>query len=224
MPNPYFVNILTPFSSPLTDNLTSSSLTNLLRKREQGVRLNDHQSQKIVLLQLLQQEEQRFNFKGSKKHEKHESIANQLKIVTELHKLCQSYFRKQAYTTNWKVHGRICEIRAQNTWSLNYRYVWEFEPNVKLSIGVYPPPFTQTASDRENARRHGELTTIFLDEMYRNMLSLKIMPILSIQNLQNAVLCENTPTNELEIQFYLKVYEHRKELERPIKPTEPCNY
>ncbi len=223
MPNPYFVNISTPFSSPLTDNLTSSSLTNLLRKREQGVRLNDHQSQKIVLLQLLKQEEERFNLKWSKR-EQHSSIFNQLKIVTELHKLCQSYFRKQAYTTNWKVHDRICEIRAQNTWSRNYRYVWEFKPNVKLSIGVYPPPFKIQASDRENAERHGELTTISLDEMYRNMLSLKIMPILSIQNLQNAVLCENTPTNELEIQFYSKVYEHRKELEKQIKPSGPYNY
>ena len=50
------------------------------------------------------------------------------------------------------------------------------------------------------------------------------MPILSIQNLQNAVLCENTPTNELEIQFYLKVYEHRKELKRQVNPSGFCNY
>ena len=205
MPNPYFVNISTPFSSPLTDDLTSSSLTDLLRKREEGNRLNDHESRKIVLLRILKQEERRFKWKWSQKRTR-KSYARQLKIVNELRGLCLSYLRNQAYTTSWNVGDRICEVcDLPNRWYREHPYVWEFEPNVKLSIGLCAPPPTQTESDREQAG----FVTISLDEQYRNH-----------KNLQNmgygVVLCENTPANQREIEFMLKMHKYRKKLQNDL--------
>ena len=213
MSNPYFVNISTPFSSPLTDDLTSSSLIELLRKREEGSLPNNHEFQKTQLLLVLKEEEDNFDPQWSNK-EIHESITRQLKIVTQLRELCLSYLRNQAYTTSWNVGDRICEVcDLPKEWYEENPYVWEFEPNVKLSIGLHPPRPIQTDSDRERAG----FVTIPLDEQYRNH-----------KNLQNmaygVVLCENTLANQQEIKFMLKMHMYRKQLQNSLnlyKPPKP---
>ena len=213
MSNPYFVNISTPFSSPLTDDLTSPSLTELLRKRQEGSLPNDHETQKNLLRLVLKEEEDKYDPQWTNK-EIHESITHQLKIVTQLRELCLSYLRNQAYTTSWNVGDRICEVcDLPKQWYTNHPYVWEFEPNVKLSIGLYPPRPIQTDSDRERAG----VVTISLDEQHRDRNNLQNMP-------HGVVLCENTRANDQEIKFMLKMHKYRKQLQNSLnlyKPPKP---
>ena len=218
MPNPYFVNISTPFSSPLTADLTLLSLTEFLRKREEGSLPNNHETEKKFLRLVLKEEENKYDPKWSNK-QRRATYANQLKTVTDLGKLCLSYLRNQAYTTSWNVGDQICEVcDLPNKWHRNSPYVWEFEPKIKLSIGLYKPPLIQTASDRDRAK----LITIPLDEQSHDHERLPGMD--DMDDGDGVAFCENTFANQKEIAFLLKIRTWRKKLQNSLnlyKPPKP---